>query len=366
MREKGFALLLVLVIAVVFILTSAGVFVFREFQKNNRPQESSFKQEKPAAKQEDIYNNAGFYLNRDLQFSFKYPTNWILGGKVIDRKGNLNNLTLVIDPSVSESSKSELLSKLESLSVSVTREGGENYADFFISSKSNQEKKQLGDLNGDFYSNTTGERYTATFIAASNDVKYGFILSTPIVKKEENLAKFEELISTFKGNDPRASNLPEYFRDNLALDKRISQPSYIPINFSITYEKQQQSNQEWNYSIGVWERGSGPNNLNIYVQGVDTKNDLGPRQFTVNLENLLEEKSIHQPVVEKGVAKVEPIEVKGFKGYFINIGKSLDNSYGSLIFATDVVAVSIDYISEPNSVFSKEELLKIAESMIHI
>ncbi|KKS13797.1 MAG: hypothetical protein UU67_C0016G0010 [Candidatus Daviesbacteria bacterium GW2011_GWB1_41_5] len=353
---------------IIFGLTAIGgsyFYFFREKPEtskvnaeNNLPITDSFLNESPHA---EIFRE-GFYVNRDLQFSFEYPADWILGEKVIDRKGNLNNLAFyLVAPTVSE------LSQLESFLVSVTREGGENYLDFIVNSKSNlnREKRRLGDLNGDFYSGITDKRYDASFVATPNGVKYGFHLSVPSGKKEVYLAKFEELISTVKVNDTRASSLPKYFRDNLALDKRVSEPSHIPNKFSITYEKQDSAHQEWNYSIGVWEHGSGPNNLNIDVQRVGTKNDLGPRQFTVNLENLLEEKSIHQPVVEKGVAKVEPIEVKGFKGYFINIGKSLDNSYGSLIFATDIVAVSIDYISELGSVFSKEELLKIAESMIH-
>jgi len=359
MREKGFALaVLIGIIAVVFILTAAEVFVLREFQKNNRPQETLFEPEKPAANQEDIYNT-GFYLNRDLQFSFNYPTSWFLGEKVIDREGNLNTLTFYLeDPQSSRSSQ------LKILAISVTKGDSENISDIALQVPSlKKEMKKIGELNGDFYSLGRSSHWTV-FVATLNNLKYGFLATFD--EKEEYLVKFEELISTVKVNDARASSLPKYFRDNLALDKRVSQPLYIPSQFSIIYEKQSSNHQEWNYSIGVWERGSGPNDLNIYVQRVGIKDDLSLRQFTVNLENLLEEKSIHKPGVGKGVAKVEPIEVKGFRGYFINIGESLDNSRGSLIFATDIVTVSIDYRSEPDSVFSKEELLKIAESMIHI
>lgn len=319
--------------------------------------------------QEEIYN-AGFYLNRDLQFSFNYPTKWILGYKVIDNQGNLNSLDFAFtDPTSSKSSE------IESLTVSVTRENGQNYPDIIVNAKKqrnidlNQEKKKLGALHGDFYSYITEgqiKRYDAIFIATINEIKYGFRLSVPFGKKGEYLAQFEQLISTVQVKDARASSLPEYFRDNQALDRTISQASYLPTEFSITYDTQQIDIQEWNYAMGVRGRSSGPGNLNIDVQRLGVENNQGPRKFIVNLENLLEEKSIYRPGIEKGVARVEPVTVKGLKGYFVSIGNSPENSYGSLIFATDTVVVSIDYANGFGFTnFQKEELLKIAESMVH-
>lgn len=262
-------------------------------------QESPVEQKEPAIKQEDVYN-AGFYLNRDLKFSFHYPTAWILDDKVIDKEGNLDNLTFYIGDPLAYGLSQEFLI------ISVTRKGDENLVDWYLGLGWNfkRESKQFGILKGDLYSTKTSDAFFAVFIATLNDTKYGFILSVPAEKERVYLPKFEKLISTVKTDDQLALSLPEYFRDNLAMDKRISQPTYIPgpfsavfrsavtsqeqvltLEYQMTYEKQSNSHQEWNYSLSP----TGGNNLNIYVQKVGAKNDVSPSKFVANLDKLLEE-----------------------------------------------------------------------------
>lgn len=368
-NQSGIASLLIL-IAVVLLISSLIVFGAIYLKNhprfsNNQPKKvdtqnkSSTESTKTNLEKTDIYE-PGLYVHPKLNVVFNYPKDWKLSDKVIDNKGNLSLSFYLTDM------KDKKWYEGDYLSVAIEKGSSTKISQFVeVLQKDGKGRveKTIGTLKGNFYSDEAEDpyRYKEDFLAIYGNISFMFSLSIGSKDKDKFHKLFEDVISSVKGYDKTGYKLPDYLNDNLALDDKISAPSYLTPRFSILFEKQKPDSVEWWHSLDVTETGSGPNDLNVYEYRINSTDQYGTYSYTVNLENMLTRLKKFNPS-----AVVEPVTVKGYKGYhLLNTGLNDDpnKKYGDLIFITDKIVVNIHAGSAADA--SKEELIKIAESMIH-
>lgn len=361
-NQNGTASLLIF-IAVVLLISS--IIVFGAIYLKNQPKKvdtqnkSSAENTKTNLEKTDIYE-AGLYINPKLNVVFNYPKEWKLSNKVIDNKGNLSMSFYLTDI------KDKKWYEEDYLSIAIEKGSSLNinqFAEVLQKDGKGGREKTIGTLQGVFYSNETDNpyRYTEDFLVIYNNISFVFNLAIGSKDKDKYHKLLEDLVSSVKGYNKTDYKLPDYLNDNLALDDKISAPSYLTPGFSILFEKQKPDSVQWWHSLDVTETSSGANDLNVYEYRINSTDHYGTYSYTVNLENMLTRLKKFNPS-----AIVEPVTVKGYKGYhLLNTGLNDDpnKKYGDLIFTTDKVIVNIRAGSSADA--SKEELMKIAESMIH-